>query len=181
MCGDRRVYRHFPERVLRQYRYVQAVPRHPSDVVELSLTEIVQAFVYFRTHTLKATNWGEHEGEHTWHMADGYVRWYTVLSHPQILPLLPRDILRPPKEEHIIAEQWKRYEARSSPDTYDMVSGVVAHADAFLGQEVMRITPQQLYAALHDVRQQIAPIITRRRGQRLRRRHQQHQQDLDQQ
>jgi len=41
-----------------------------------------------------------------------------------------------------------------------MVSGVVAHADEFLGQEVMSMTPQRLYAALHDVRQQIAPIIT---------------------
>jgi hypothetical protein len=140
----------------------------------------VQAFVDFRTHTLKAADWGEHAGEHTWRMADGYVRWYTVVSHPQILPLLPGDILRPPNEEQIVAEQWERYEARSSSDTYDMVSGDVAHADAFLGQEVMSMTPQQLYAALHDVRQQIAPIITRRRAQRPRRRHQQHQQNQDQ-
>jgi len=103
------------------------------------------------------------------------------VSHPQILPLLPGDIPRPPNEEQIIAEQWEWYEARSSPDTYDMVSGDVAHADEFLGQEVMSMTPQQLYAALHDVRQQIALIITRRRGQRPRRRHQHHQQDQDQQ
>ena len=34
-----------------------------------------------------------------------------------------------------------------------MVSGVVAYADEYLGQEVMSMTPQQLYAALHDVRQ----------------------------
>jgi len=75
-------------------------------------------------------------------MADGYVRWYTVVSHPQILPLLPGDIPRPPNEEQIIVEQWERYEARSSPDTYDMVSGTIAHADEFLGQEVMSVTPQ---------------------------------------
>jgi len=102
------------------------------------------------------------------------------VSHPQILPLLSGDIPRPSNEEQIIAEQWKRYEARSSPDTYDMVSGVVVHADELLVQEVMSMTPQQLYAALHDVRQQIALIITKRRGQRSRRRHQQHQQDQDQ-
>jgi len=58
MCGDRRVYRHLPDRVLRQYGYVQIVPRPPTDVVELSPAEIVQAFVDFRTHTLKAANWG---------------------------------------------------------------------------------------------------------------------------
>jgi hypothetical protein len=104
MCGDRRVYCHLPEWVLRQYRYVQSVPRHPSDIVELSPAEIVQAFVDFHTHTLKAADWGEHAGEHTWRMADGYVRWYTVVSHPQILPLLLVDIPRPPNEEQFIAE-----------------------------------------------------------------------------
>ena len=84
------------------------------------------------------------------------------MSHPQILPLLPGDILRPPNEEQIIAEQWEWYEERSSPDTYDMVSGAVAQADEYLGQEVMSMTPQQLYAALQNVREQIAPIVTRR-------------------
>jgi hypothetical protein len=181
MCGDRRVYRHLPERVLRQYGYVQSVPRPPTDVPALTPAEIVQAFTDFRTHTLKADDWGEQAGEQPWRMAEGYVRWYTVVSHPQILPLLPGDVPRPPNEEQIVAEQWERYEARSSPDTYDMVSGAVAHADEFLGQEVMSMTPQQLYAALQDVRQQIAPIITRRRAQRPRRRHQQHQHDQDQQ
>ncbi len=152
MCGDLRVYRHLPERVLRQYEYVETVPRPPTDVVELSPAEIVQAFVDFLTHMLKAADWGEHAGEHTSCTTDGYVRWYTVVSPPHIFPLLQGDIPRPPNEEQIITEQWEQYEARSSPDTYDMVSGAVAHADEFLGQEVMSMTSQQLYAALHDVR-----------------------------
>ena len=135
MCGDLRVYRHLPERVLRQYGYVQAVPRPPTDVVELSPAEILQAFVNFRTHTLKATDWGEHAVEDTWSMADGYVPWYTVVSHPQILPLLSGDISRPPNEEKIVAEQWEQYKARSSPDTYDMVSCVVAYAGPRGGHE----------------------------------------------
>nr|ABN09750.1 IMP dehydrogenase/GMP reductase, putative [Medicago truncatula] len=104
MCNDRKVHRHLPDRVLRQYGYVQTVPRHPSDVVELSPTEIVHTFFDFRTHTLKAADCGEHAGEETWHMADGYVRWYAIASHSQILPLLPGDIPRPPNEEQIIAE-----------------------------------------------------------------------------
>jgi len=69
MCGVRRVYRHLSERVLRQYGYVQRVPRHPTDVVELSPPQIVQAFVDFRTHTLKEPDWGEPAGEQTWRMA----------------------------------------------------------------------------------------------------------------
>ena len=147
MCGVRRVYRYLPERVLRQYRYVQRVLRHPTDVVELSLPHIVQAFIGFRTHTLKEPDWGELAGEQTWWMIDGYVIWYSTVSHPQFLPLLPRDLPRPANEEQIIAQQWERYETRGLPDTYDMVSGVVAYADEYLGQEVMSMTPQQLYAA----------------------------------
>ena len=73
MCGVRRVYRHLPERVLRQYRYVQSVPRHPTDVVELTPPQIVQTFVDFRTHTLKEPDWGKPTREQTWWTADGYV------------------------------------------------------------------------------------------------------------
>ena len=133
MCGVCRVYRHLPERVLRQYRYVQSVPRHPTDVVELTPPQIVQAFVDFRTHKLKEPHWGHPAGEQTWRMAEGYELWYTKVSHPQILPPLPGDLLRPANEEQIIAEQWVWYEARSSPDTYDMVSGIVAYVDAQMG------------------------------------------------
>ena len=101
--------------------------------------------------------------------------WYTKVSHPHIFPPFPGDLPRPANEEQIIAQQWERYEARSLPDSYD----TVAHADEYLGQEVMSMTPQQLYAALQNVREQIASIMTRRRGQRPRRRQQQHQHDQE--
>jgi len=112
-------------------------------------------------------------------MADGYVIWYSAVSHPQILPLLPGDLPRPANEEQIIAQQWKRYEARGSSDTYDMVSAVVAYADEQMGQEEV-MSPQQWFQAMSHVREQIAPILTKKRGQRPRRRQQQHQQDQHQ-
>jgi len=56
-----------------------------------------------------------------------------------------------------------------------MVTGTVAHADEHLGQEVM--SPQQLYVSLRHVREQIAPILTRRRGRRPRRQHAEQEQD----
>jgi len=59
-----------------------------------------------------------------------------------------------------------------------MVSGVVAYADDQLGQEVM--SPKQWFEAMRHVRDQIAPILSRRRGRRPRRRQQQHEQDQDQ-
>ncbi|XP_039688062.1 protein MAINTENANCE OF MERISTEMS-like [Medicago truncatula] len=42
MCGVRRAYRHLPERVLRQYGYVQTIPRHPTDFRDLPPPSIVQ-------------------------------------------------------------------------------------------------------------------------------------------
>jgi len=66
-------------------------------------------------------------------MEDGYVLWYSKVSHPLILPLLPGDLPSPANEKQIIAQQWEQYEARGSPDTYEMVSGDVAYADEQLG------------------------------------------------
>jgi len=68
-------------------------------------------------------------------MANGYVLCYSTLSHPQILPPLPGDLPKPANEEQIIAQQLEQYEARGSPDTYDMVSAAVAYADEQMGHE----------------------------------------------
>jgi hypothetical protein len=62
-------------------------------------------------------------------MEDGNVLWYTTVSHPQSFPPIPRYPLRPANEEQIIAHQWKQYKARGSPDTYEMIPGVVAYVD----------------------------------------------------
>jgi len=40
-------------------------------------------------------------------MKDGYVLWYSRVSHPLILPLLPGDLPRSANEEQIIAQQWE--------------------------------------------------------------------------
>jgi len=105
MFGVVRVYCHLPERVFRQYGYVQTVPRHPTDVVELRAPHIMQAFLDFHTHALKEPDWGELIGEETWQMRDGYVLWYTRVSHSQILSPHPEDLPRPANEEQIIAQQ----------------------------------------------------------------------------
>jgi len=137
MCGVVRVYRHFPERVRRQYGYVQNVPRHPTDVVELRPDQIVLTFLDFCIYTIKEPDWGEPAGRETWQMEDDCVLWYSRVSHPLILPLLSGDLLRPANEEQIIAQKCEQYEARSSLDTYDIVTSVVAYADEQLGQEAM--------------------------------------------
>jgi len=52
----------------------------------------------------------------------------------------------------------EQYEARGSPDTYDVVIGDVSYADEQMGQEVM--SPEQWFEAMRHVRDQIAPILT---------------------
>jgi hypothetical protein len=49
VCGKHRVYRHLPERVKRQYGFVQDIPIHPSDVLTISVDQVLQAFKDFRT------------------------------------------------------------------------------------------------------------------------------------
>jgi len=161
MCGVDKVYRHLLERIKRQYGYVQDVPRHPTDVVQVRETDIVQAFIDFRTHTIKQDSWGNPAGEMPWWMEDGYMLWYTRVSHPQILPPTLGSPPRPANEEQIITHQWEQHQTRGSFDTFDMVSGVVAYVDEHLGQKVM--SPEQFYAALRHVKEQIAPVLTRRR------------------
>jgi len=55
---------------------------------------------------------------------------------------------------------------------------LVAYADEQMCQEVM--SPEQWFEAMCHVRDQITPILTRRRAQRPRRRQQKHQQEQDQ-
>jgi hypothetical protein len=129
----------------------------------------VQTFIDFRTHTIKDPDWGQPAGEMKWLMEDGYMLWYTRVSHPQILLLISGSPLRPANEEQIIAHHWEQYQATSLPDTYEMITGVVAYTDEQLGQEVM--IPEQWFEAMHHVREQIAPILTTRRARRLRRQH----------
>jgi len=102
-------------------------------------------------------------------MEDDYILWYEQVSHPQICPPIPGSPSMPLNEEQIIAHQWEQYQARGLPDTSEMISGVVAYVDEQLGQEVM--SHEQWSAAMCYVREQITPILTRRRGRRPRRQH----------
>ena len=58
MCGVKKVYRHFPEWVKRQYGYVQNIPRPLKNILSMWDTHIVQAFLDFHLHTIKEDSWG---------------------------------------------------------------------------------------------------------------------------
>lgn len=52
MAGKDRKVCHLPERVLRQYGYIQTVPRPPTDIGPLALGEVAMAFMEFALHVL---------------------------------------------------------------------------------------------------------------------------------
>ena len=59
MAGKATMVRHFPERVLRQYDYVQTVPRPPTTIEEIEPTQVVDAFLEFAFHVLTQQERGE--------------------------------------------------------------------------------------------------------------------------
>jgi len=52
MAGSDRIVCHLSEQVLRQYRYVQTIPRAPIDIELLAADDVAQAFTEFALHVL---------------------------------------------------------------------------------------------------------------------------------
>ena len=53
MCGRGRMARHLPDWVLRQYRHVQKIPRHPTHYfAQMAPAEIINAFIHFQNHVI---------------------------------------------------------------------------------------------------------------------------------
>lgn len=173
MCGRDIIYRHLPERVKRQYGYVQDIPRAPTSVLPLPFQAVAQAFLDFRVHIIPQAAWGR-EVDQPWQYEEGYMRWYGHVSHPKILPPIDGSPPRPANEEQIIAHHQQRHQERGSPDTIDMVGGLASQADDYLGQEAM--SSEQLYQAMRHIRDMMTPILSRR----SRRRQQQQHDDQDQ-
>ena len=132
---DRRV-RHLPERVLRQYRYVQTIPRPPTDIRPLALADVAMSLIEFALHVVNQHERGDlvPEGE-LWSHSRGYMHWFYRVSHlilnpPTVVPdyaadVHPRPV--PPYEEVIVQQQL----ARDPPDPFqviDIMRGRVEHA-----------------------------------------------------
>ncbi|XP_057426297.1 protein MAINTENANCE OF MERISTEMS-like [Lotus japonicus] len=78
------VRRHLPERVLRQFGYIQDVPRHPSEIQTTgSLAETADAaYAEFAPHLRPQGIPATYPGE----AVEDYMRWYSAVSHRFIIP-----------------------------------------------------------------------------------------------
>jgi hypothetical protein len=122
MRGKEMVYRHLPERVKRQFGFVQDVPRHLSDVPEIPkeilATMLIDPCLWFYT------SWGK-RCERAWQHEPGYMAWYAKVSHPQIIPPDEGSSPRPTNQKQLIEEE----HATEMPDTLTIIMDVVQIAD----------------------------------------------------
>jgi len=59
MADRDRMVRHLPERVLRQYGYVQSIPRPPTDIEVIAADDVAHAFTEFALHVLSHQQRGD--------------------------------------------------------------------------------------------------------------------------
>ena len=52
MAEKQKMVRHLPKRVVRQYGYVQNVPRPPTTIMSLAPADVVVAFLEFAMHVV---------------------------------------------------------------------------------------------------------------------------------
>jgi hypothetical protein len=162
MRGKERVYRHLPERVKRQFSFVQDVPRHPSAVPQVPTQMLTTVLMDARPWLVPAWVDG---CETPWQHVPGYMAWYARVSHPRILPPDEGSPPRPTNVEQLIVEE----HAREMPDTLTIVRDVAHIARDIVArhgemtkeevvQEVMRIVSATEPALIYQ-------ISRRRRGQ----------------
>ena len=134
MSGKDMRVRHFPERVLRQYAYVQTIPRAPTDIGRLAEDDVAQAFTEFALHVLSHQQRGPPVPDNqSWAHTRRYMRWFIRVSHPIVNPPAaildyaaqapPRPV--PPYEEVLVEQQW----ARHRPDPYQIISNIRARVE----------------------------------------------------
>ena len=77
-------HRHMPERVLRQYGYVQTIPAHPRDSRAQALTpqQMDERWMHFSSYVAQTRNVARYPSQ----CATGYIDWYYSISHPYIIP-----------------------------------------------------------------------------------------------
>jgi len=67
--------RHLPERVLRQYGYVQTIPRPATDIGPLALGDVDMGFMKFALHVLSYQERGDLVPDNeSWAHSRGYMR-----------------------------------------------------------------------------------------------------------
>ena len=92
---------HLPERVLRQFGYVQTIPRPPAAAAPSGLTvdKIDQVFMEEMEERLIDEEMRGATVDNPWDHQPGYIAWYYKVSHPKMLRLEAHS--KPPEPPHL--------------------------------------------------------------------------------
>jgi len=161
MADKQKMVHHLPERVLRQYGYVQTVSRPPTTIVPLAPAEVATAFLEFVVHVLGQQEKGEPVPED-----EGCIKWFYRVSHPLIVnpaPIPEYVAPRPVYQEVIVEQEWVRH----PPDPLQVISSmraIVEHA-----MEIPEVASNPLFfSAFWRVCGRIISCLTRCRFHRGR-------------
>jgi len=113
MANKQNMVCHLLERVLRQYSYVQTVPRPPTTIMPLAPTYVADAFLEFALHVVPQQQRGAHvPDDEPWKHSDSYIRWFYRVSHPLIVNPAPEPniiMLRPVYQDILVDQEWARH------------------------------------------------------------------------
>ncbi|XP_014523043.1 uncharacterized protein LOC106779455 [Vigna radiata var. radiata] len=103
--------RHLAERVMRQFRFYQEIPRPPTIVADADVVAVDFAWLHFTDHVIRNVRQASYPSE----CVDGYVQWFRRVSHPYIItaPADARPALVPTQRPDVPQEA--RRHRRSSP------------------------------------------------------------------
>ncbi|CAJ2646661.1 protein MAIN-LIKE 1-like [Trifolium pratense] len=164
-CGNLKA-KHLPERVLRQFKHVQGIPRKPdlSATPGMSLCEIDRVFMEELDLRMIAEEMRGQAVVSAWDHEPGYMTWFYKVSHPVMRPVqAPVSPPRPPNLEVLI----EAAEARNDPNMLQVCRGVRDEVERSLREgEAVEGTP--VHGTLRRILNLLNPVLTCRRLKRGR-------------
>lgn len=113
MAEKQKIVRHLPEKVTRQYNYVQTIHRPSTSIGPLEPVVVATAFLEFVVRVLSQQERGVPvPDDKGWKHSYEYIKWFYRVSHPLIIdpaPVTEYIALRPVYQEVIVEQEWARH------------------------------------------------------------------------
>ncbi|XP_052735197.1 uncharacterized protein LOC108342224 isoform X2 [Vigna angularis] len=122
------LFRHLPERVLRQFGFQQSIPRDPPVVADADILATDDVWLHYRDHVVR----GVSVSRFSYDCVDGYLRWFRIISHPYIIRATDDDrpSLAPKLRRDIPDEVLQRRRSASQSGCWKIPEGTIGYTHA---------------------------------------------------